>query len=294
MDDDRALATAALQDPTGPARDRLVLRLLPPLEALARAKSSSWPRLRAQTETPDMVQGFLTAKVLPLPRLQVLLAPVVAGTKPLLPRVGYAFIQYLKDLDRRAKRTPPTVPLGGRDELDPADAPAQTIDPWPDVTAHIAAQQEAICQTFPVPASGPPFGAVLLLEVRLDLAQAIAASFQPPDGRTAADPTLVEVVETVAGWTAADTARVFATSRATLGQVWEEILQRTERQPQFATRSQVLDIVHVSPDTWNQWKSRARKRLLAALGLTAARRLFPTWPQGVFERAAESEQGGSP
>jgi hypothetical protein len=134
---------------------------------------------------------------------------------------------------------------------------------------------------------------VLLLDERLRLVKAIAASFAPEDGKTVGNQTVGELAEAISVWTTAEADQPLLAQGLTLDQVWRAVRQQTEDCPQHADPALVGAILGVSRWAWNNWVRRGRNRLVQCVGPARARELFPYWPDAPFEQAdADTEEAG--
>jgi hypothetical protein len=154
----------------------------------------------------------------------------------------------------------------------------------------VAAQLAAI-RELPSPEGGIPYGAVLLLRERIDLACLVADNFAPEDGRTVGNQSVREIVEVLAAWTPAEETTLLPPATVELQAAWKQICHNTEDRPQRAGAADVAAVLGTSKDNWLQQVTRGRVRLACRLGAAAARKLFPNWPPTPFAQAAARGEG---
>jgi hypothetical protein len=283
---DSALAAAVLRSPAGPERDELAAGFASDLRPLAEARLHQAPDLRRFGDAADLVQAFL-AHILERRKLTVLLRPVAAG-QPLVPRVRRSFVNFLVSLLRKPAVPASAEPLGtGEGEVDPADRP----DPWPDITARVAAQLAAVREAGPALSIDVPLHAVLLLDERVRLTRAIVGAFAPEDGSTVGNQTAADLAEWLADWTDAERAQPLPPHGTSLAGAWAALRQQTGDRPDQADPAAIAGVLGIGRGMWNTWVSRARLRLAQYLGAPRARELFPYWPPGPFQQAAAAEEG---
>ena len=181
-------------------------------------------------DADDLVQQFLLEKLLPLPKRRVMLGPVASSGRPLWSRLCASFENFLLSILRRKSLPLSPQPAGAsQDEYDPED---RSLEDVPDIMERVAAQLAAI-RTLPPPERGAvPYAAVLLLQERLFLANRIADSFAPENGRTIGNDTVRELVEAIAVWTPAEVTTPMPPRALTLQAVWKQICDNTEDRPQ--------------------------------------------------------------
>lgn len=272
-DDARALAAAALADPYGAGRDRLVETLLPVLSEHAQSSLDRDPRLRSQASPDDLVHEFLLQKVLPAGKFVCLLEPVAQGRKALVPRLKLSLVNFLHD-QRRRQTARPAANTARAALLDYVPAPAASTDEqrrtaWQQVEARVADQLGTLRQTFPPGPGNVRHGPVLRLSLRVQLAQLVAQAGLVADRQTRS------VVEQLTPWTAREEAEQVSPGVIPLGQAWQRLCEWTGNQAQDADAGMVAAVLGIGRALWLQWLCRARKELSRRLGLERARELFP-------------------
>jgi len=274
--DYQLLAEQVLQAPRGEAMDRLVAGLYLRLLGLARRELVAKPDLSRIGQAEDLVQDFLTNKVLPERKLRVLLQPIAEGRQPLWPRLSRSLVDYLYSLLRKP-RPPVCADLAYR-EAAPQNEPESHREPRILLRRRLLEQLGAIRNAFPGQSGRAPHGPALLLQERLHLAAAVAHSGWVEEGQTVEGLSLPELVELLTPWTSPEEGASLAPGgEATLGAAWEQAKARTQGSPQDADANLVAAILGITRGRWHQWTSRARCRVIEQLGEQAGRNLFPHW-----------------
>jgi hypothetical protein len=288
--DDSALACQVVEERSQTAISQLLGRYSPRLHERATKKLTRTPALARHGDADDLVQMFLLQKVLPPEKQGVMFAPVAGGRIPLWPRLCASFDNFLRSLLRRKALPMSAQPVGQEeDEYNPED---RSVEVMPVLRQRVADQFAAV-RELPAPARGAvPYGAVLLLTERVRLAQQVADSYAPEDGRTVGNQGLREVVEDLAPWTPAEEATPLPPRGVELGAAWRQVCEQTEGRPQLAGPAAIARALGGNAAAWTQWLSRGRVHLVRRLGLARARELFPWWPPRSFERGAGAETEG--
>lgn len=117
------------------------------------------------------------------------------------------------------------------------------------------------------------FYAVLLIHIRLALwARMVASEYASDPGLFGPGP--VDVVEDLVPWHPADRRRRIRPELPTVEEIWDQAASALKQQeiPAPLTAEALCDMlhshcpaVHVKPNTWQQWVSRARTRFVAEM-----------------------------
>ena len=228
--DDRELARRTLEEGSESAFTQLLEMYTPRL----RQRAVRWlARSRALVhhgDADDLVQQFLLEKLLPLPKRRVMLGPVASSGRPLglacapVSRISCSRSSAVSLC--RCRRNPPERARTSTTRKIALWRMCRTSSSasrrsWPPFARYHRRERGAV-----------PYAAVLLLQERLFLANRIADSFAPENGRTIGNDTVRELVEAIAVWTPAEVTTPMPPRALTLQAVWKQICDNTEDRPQ--------------------------------------------------------------
>lgn len=247
--------------------------------AIRHSRSTS---LQSVFSTEDIINGFLTAKLLARP--EEMLAPISRGEGSLKPRLLASLENYCKDLHRRKKAL--------QAELTPEIwADRKTMDN-PEIFQHeipeqirkrIAEQQRAIRSTFQRKSRARvPQREVLLLQERIWIAEQFAASHCKDSDTMLEKDVFAREFASLYPWTDSEAVVPIPERSEPLSKVWQAITPALINPPFRAEALIVAEYLQIPRNTWTKWVGRARKRVVEHVGDHLGKELFPNWPDGLF------------
>jgi hypothetical protein len=259
------------------------------LWALKRIQGDSL--LRSQYSAEDLVQGFVTLKV--MQRRQVMLTPCADGRQPLHPRLIESFENYCHDRYRKVKRAQDAESRARKPAADecPPEAEGDLTNANEEIIARINDQLHAIREAaLSAPKASHPRREFLLLSERLILAERIVESFSEPGG---AGPSIerglppqpsdaAQMAASLGPWTEDEKTRPLPNAGRPLEEVWRQLAELLRRAPHRIDGAAVAAALFAKRNTWEKWVQRARLMVVKQLGIDRARKLFPCWPKRLF------------
>ena len=246
--------------------------------ASKRAKSI---KLRSEFSAEDIVNGFMADKLLDRP--ERMFGPVANGQRPLTPRLLRSLVNYCNSLQRRLKNTvhsEASLELHSDERID--DDP--DYHPHEVVKNRIDTQQRVIREAFAVASRiRVPQREILLLSERIFVAEQIAVIYCNESLSSSELEKAKQLVSTLYPWSDDESATPIPMVNDPLSIVWEAISQIVFTHPFGADGTVIADRIIVPRNTWDIWVHRARQRVIASAGISKAKKLFPNWPQSLFE-----------
>jgi hypothetical protein len=236
--------------------------------------------LHRHSTPEDVLHGFLAQRVYPPRRAREMFAPSAGGARPLRSRLMASLGNYCTDLTRSpaARRE-----RGAPDDL-LAHTPARPDDPLPayeEVERLLGRQMRAIREGCPPRRRqhGAPYREALLLRLRLDWAGAFDGVELRSEAAGRPVSLTLALLEELTVWTDDERGAPLVEGGITLGQLWQqarEVVRASPGRPVSVER--LVPLIPVSPDVWNQWISRGRRRVQSGLGADYPR-VFALWAE---------------
>lgn len=227
-------------------------------------------------ETPaELVNAFLAEKILPPRQAWLMFGAPACGACPLRPRLAVSLRNFYVDALRSS--SPAEKRIVQREMARIEATQELSLPEYEDVAAAIAQQLAGIRSCFTLK-PGAPYRVALLLRHRLDWAGAFdGVQVQRSEGVASVDLTL-DVLEKLSGWEVAELDAHLGESRHSLGKAWDLLKPRlVATADRRLSADEVAGVLHVPRDLWDQWISRARRRLRQHLG-EGYNKVFLLWP----------------
>ena len=262
MDEGQQIALSILAAEPG-AWDRFYSTYDASLRRRAEGLRRSLPSLRNRYEASDLTQDFLQKKVLPPSKWDRMFRPVAAGEKPLWPLLAASLRNHCLALNRRLANR-------GREGTLPPDP----VDPTPPTPSPQGFASRVLCflQAIRQALSSPPpgtvaFGHLLLLSVRLELFPLVAGMLRCDDGTMPEGDPVPLAVEQLSPWTPAEEQQqLLPDSPLTLVQTWQGAVALAQVPFFKVSNAQLAGILGIPVNTLNQYRKRARLKMLAFHG----------------------------
>jgi hypothetical protein len=236
---------------------------------------SACPTLRQRHQAADLVQDFITVKVLRRP--QVMFRPVASGLQPLWPRLCRSMVNHATTMLRPINKGLREVGIEQPAQLsDVAREPG--LSDRSVIVERLSVLLEAIRSALPAPQTQGQvaYRHFLLLKVRMDLLPRLKQAYQLQDGDLPEGVSLVQMAEELVPWTAEEAAQALLPGNSlTLGELWAQLLPLAPARVFEIGSLDASAILGIPSNTWNVYQMRGRNKTTAHHGYDIFDELFP-------------------